>query len=163
VAAFVEQAVVGQQEVRRIVGLDEAWKLLANLATARWLQDTYKLARSYGIQNIAIVHRLSDLTAAGAAGSEQAQLAVGLLQDTQTQVVFQQPPGELSLMRELLGLNEFEAEVVSSLPVGMALWRVNRRSFVVRHELTSDEEWVVDTDQKLTANTGGLMHAERGG
>ena len=163
VAAFVEQAVVGQQEVRRIVGLDEAWKLLANLATARWLQDTYKLARSYGIQNIAIVHRLSDLTAAGAAGSEQAQLAVGLLKDTQTQVIFQQPPGELSLLRELLGLNEVEAEVVSSLPVGMALWRVNRRSFLVRHELTSDEEWVVDTDQKLTANTGGLMHAEGGG
>src|SRR5262249_12102633 len=70
---------------------------------------------------------------------------------------------ELSLMRELLGLNEVEAEVVSSLPVGMALWRVNRRNFLVRHELTSDEEWVVDTDQKLTANTGGLIHAEGGG
>jgi type IV secretory pathway VirB4 component len=149
VAAFVQQALLGQPEVRRIVALDEAWKLLSNLATARWLQDTYKLARTYGTQNIAIVHRLSDLTAAGAAGSEQVQLALGLLKDTQTQVVFQQPPGELAQVRELLGLNEVEAEVVSGLPVGMALWRVNQRSFLVRNELTQEEEWIVDSDQRM--------------
>ena len=149
VAAFVQQAVLSRPEVRRIIALDEAWKLLSNLATARWLQDSYKLARAHGTQNIAIVHRLSDLSAAGAAGSEQAQLAQGLLKDTQTQVVFQQPPGELAQVRELLGLNEVEAEMVGSLPVGTALWRVNRRSCLVRHELTREEEWIVDSDQGM--------------
>jgi type IV secretory pathway VirB4 component len=150
-AAFVQHSLLSQPDVRRIVVLDEAWKLLANLATARWLQDSYKLARSYGLQNIAIVHRLSDLTSAGAEGSEQVQLAVGLLKDTQTQVIFQQPPGELARVRELLGLNEVEAEVVSNLRTGTALWRVNRRSFLVRHQLTEEEAWIVDTDERMTA------------
>ena len=129
--------------------LDEAWKLLSSLATARWLQESYKLARSHGVQNIAIVHRLSDLTAAGGAGSEQVELAVGLLKDTQTQVIFQQPPGELARVRELLGLNDVEAEVISSLPTGTALWRVNRRGFLARHRLTREEERIVDTDERM--------------
>jgi type IV secretory pathway VirB4 component len=149
-AAFVQRSLSRDPGVRRIVVLDEAWKLLANLATARWLQDSYKLARAHGIQNIAIIHRLSDLTAAGVAGSEQVELALGLLKDTQTQVVFQQPTGELGRVRELLGLNAVEAEMISSLPVGTALWRVNRRSFLVRHQLTEEEEWIVDTDERIT-------------
>ena len=148
-AAFVQQALIAEPGARRIVVLDEAWKLLSNLATARWLQDSYKLARSHGVQNIAIVHRLSDLTAAGAEGSEQVQLAVGLLKDTQTQVIFQQPPGELARVKELLGLNEVEAEVISSLRTGTALWRVNRRSTLVRHSLTEEEAWIVDTDEHM--------------
>jgi type IV secretory pathway VirB4 component len=148
-AAFVQRALLRQPDVRRIVVLDEAWKLLSSLATARWLQDSYKLARSHGVQNIAIVHRLSDLTAAGSAGSEQVELAVGLLKDTQTQVIFQQPPGELARVKELLGLNDVEAEVISSLPTGTALWRVNRRGFLVRHRLTREEERIVDTDERM--------------
>jgi type IV secretory pathway VirB4 component len=131
--------------------MDEAWKLLSNLATARWLQDSYKIARHHGVQNIAIVHRLSDLTAAGSADSEQVQLALGLLQDSQTQVIFQQPPGELARVRELLGLNQVEAELVSSLRTGTALWRVNRRSILVRHQLTEEEQWIVDTDQQMVS------------
>ena len=154
-AAFVQRSLRQQPGVRRIVVLDEAWRLLSNLATARWLQDSYKLARSHGVQNVAIVHRLSDLTAAGAAGSEQVELAVGLLKDTQTQVVFQQPPGELARIRELLGLNEVEAQVVASLPTGTALWRVNRQTFLVRHELTEEEEWIVDTDARMAASQMG--------
>jgi type IV secretory pathway VirB4 component len=150
-AAFVQRALLREPEVRRIVVMDEAWKLLSNLATARWLQDSYKIARHHGVQNIAIVHRLSDLSAAGSADSEQVQLALGLLQDSQTQVIFQQPPGELARVRELLGLNQVEAEVVSSLRTGTALWRVNRRSILVRHQLTEDEEWIVDTDQQMAS------------
>jgi len=159
-AAFVQRALASEPDVRRIVVLDEAWRLLANLATARWLQDSYKLARSRGVQNVAIVHRLSDLTAAGADGSEQVQLAVGLLQDTQTQVIFQQPPGELARVRELLGFNDVEAEVVSSLRTGTALWRVNRRSFLVRHQLTEEEEWIVDTDERMVTESRKFRNSE---
>jgi type IV secretory pathway VirB4 component len=145
-AAFVQRSLQRDPGVHRIVVLDEAWRLLSSLATARWLQDSYKLARAYGVQNIAIVHRLGDLTAAGAADSEQVRLAVGLLHDTQTQVIFRQPPGELARVRELLGLNEIEAEMIAQLPQGTALWRINRRSFLVRHHLTSEELEMVDTN-----------------
>jgi type IV secretory pathway VirB4 component len=160
-AAFVQHRLQSESSRQRIVVLDEAWKLLASLATARWLQESYKLARALGVQNIAIVHRLSDLSAAGAAGSEQVELAMGLLADTQTQVIFQQPPGEIARVRELLSLNSVEAELVSQLPRGTALWRVNRRSFLVRHQLTSEEAWIVDTDQHMEPK--GQMFSNREG
>ena len=159
-AAFVQRSLRQEPDIRRIVVLDEAWKLLSSLTTARWLQESFKLARSRGVQNVAIVHRLSDLTAAGAAGSEQVELAMGLLKDTQTHVIFQQPPSELDMVRELLGLNEIEAETVSSLPTGTALWRVNGHSYLVRHELTEEERWIVDTDQRMAAwDAGGARIA----
>ena len=41
--------------------LDEAWSLLASERTARFLQASVKLARAYGVANIAVIHRLSDL------------------------------------------------------------------------------------------------------
>jgi len=56
--------------------LDEAWAVLNHLATARWLQATFKLSRSFGVANIAVLHRLSDLSAAGYEGST-ATLAKG--------------------------------------------------------------------------------------
>ena len=77
---------------KRLVVVDEAWAVLHDLATARWLQATFKLARSLGVANVAVVHRLSDLRAAGAAGSAQQRLAEGLLADTETRVLFGQAP-----------------------------------------------------------------------
>lgn len=152
-AAFAQRSLLRSPHLHRIVVLDEAWRLLSSLATARWLQESFKLARALGVQHLAIIHRLSDLTAAGPADSEQVQLAMGLLQDTQTQVIFRQPPGELHRVRELLGLNRTEAEIISTLPVGTALWRVNQRSFLVRHELTAAERLICDSDQQMVSHS----------
>ena len=44
------------------------------------------------------------------------------------------------------------AVVVPCLVAGIALWRVNRRNFLVRHQLTEEEEWIVDTDQRMASN-----------
>ena len=44
-----------------IVVVDEAWAILANLAVARWFQATWKLSRAWGVANVAVLHRLSDL------------------------------------------------------------------------------------------------------
>jgi type IV secretory pathway VirB4 component len=134
---------------RRILVLDEAWRVLSDLATARWLAATVKLARALGVQVVAVLHRLSDLAAAGAADSEQVQLARGLLADTDTQVVYRQSRSEVERAGELLQLGEAERELIPELPVGCALWRVGRSRFVVRHQLSELEARVVDTDQRM--------------
>src|SRR5215211_6678721 len=69
-AAWLQGSWARNDGVRRIVVLDEAWVVLRHLAIARWLRESWKLARQYGVQNIAVMHRLSDLTAAGDSGSE---------------------------------------------------------------------------------------------
>jgi len=90
VAAWLEARLRRDAELKRIVVLDEAWSVLSDLATARFLRRSWKLARSYGVQNVLVVHRLADLAAAGARGSEQVAIAEGLLADSETRVVLHQ-------------------------------------------------------------------------
>ncbi len=135
-----------------ILVVDEAWAVLKNPVVARWLQSSWKLARAKGVSNIAVVHRASDLLAVGAAGAEQIELAKGLLADSETRVVYSQPPGEVALASELLGLSSVETGIVSSLGKGTALWKVGQRSFLVRHDLSASEYRFVQTDERM----GGL-------
>src|SRR6266545_6698153 len=69
----------------------------------------------------------------GGRDSEQVRLARGLLSDSETKVMFRQPPAELALVRDLCRLSERETAIVASLPKGLALWKVGNRSFQVEH------------------------------
>ncbi len=154
-AAWLQGSWAREDGVRRIVVLDEAWVVLRHLAIARWLRESWKLARQFGVQNIAVMHRLSDLTAAGDAGSEQVQLAKGLLEDSETRVIYRQSPGEVEAARELLGLTQTEVDQIPMLERGEALWRVGRRSFIVQHRLDPLlERELVDTDHNMVAQGG---------
>jgi hypothetical protein len=129
--------------------VDEAWAVLANLGVARWLQSSWKLSRAWGVANVAVVHRLSDLAAAGSADSEQVRLAEGLLSDSETRVVYAQPAGEIERAGELLGLSSTEMDLVPRLRRGVALWKVGSRSFLVQHILAPSERGLIDTDQQM--------------
>ena len=131
--------------------VDEAWAILANASVARWLQSSWKLSRQLGVSNIAVLHRCSDLTAVGPAGSEQVELARGLLSDSETLVVYGQPPGETATAEELLGLTPTEAALLPHLRRGVGLWKVGRRSFLVEHRLGRHELPIVDTDAAMGA------------
>ena len=144
------QALLGRDDgIRRLVVVDEAWAILNNLAVARWLRASFKLSRAFGVANIAVVHRLSDLRVAGVGGSEERGLAEGLLADAETRVVFAQPPSEIEAARDLLGLTTTEAELLPRLPRGVALWKVGSRSLLIEHRLGAHEAALVDTDTRM--------------
>jgi hypothetical protein len=146
---WLQAVLAGGGGPKRIVVVDEAWAVLHDLATARWLQATFKLARAVGVANVAVVHRVSDLRAAGAAGSAQQQLAEGLLADAETRVVFGQAPSEAETTRQLLRLTMAERDLVVHLPRGVALWKVGDRSFLVEYRIGRLEAQLVDTDAAM--------------
>ncbi len=131
--------------------VDEAWAILSNLGVARWLQSSWKLSRAFGVSNVAVLHRVSDLRSVGASDSEQVALAQGLLSDSETRVVYAQSPGELDAAAELLSLSHTEADLLPQLRRGIALWKVGQRSFLVQHRLSALERCIVDTDAAMTA------------
>lgn len=149
VAAWLEGQLRTEDSAKRIVVLDEAWALVSDLATAAFLQRSWKLARSHGVQNVLVVHRLSDLTAAGDHGSRLARIAEGLLSDSETRILLSQSPADLGRTRELIGLSANEVAHVASLARGEALWRVGHRSFVVQHRISDAERWLIDTDAAM--------------
>jgi hypothetical protein len=138
------------QEGRRVIFvIDEAWAVLRDLAVARWVQASWKLSRAWGVSNLAVLHRLSDLRALGAEGSEERELAEGILLDSETRVIYAQPPGEVAAAAELLGLSEAERELLPRLGRGIGLWKVGGRPSLVRHLLGPGEAALVDSDATM--------------
>ena len=154
------EAETDERNAKRIVVVDEGWRILSSLGIGEWLQQSFKLSRALGTQNVVVLHRLSDLRAAGAEGSRELRLAEGLLADAETKVVYAQPPDQLAQARELLGLTDTEAELLPHLRRGWALWKVGQRSFLVQHRLSSLERTIVDTDARM-ARPSRRMNAGR--
>jgi type IV secretory pathway VirB4 component len=152
-AAWLQGLLATENGRKTIFVLDEAWAILANLGIAKWLQASFKLSRARGLQNIAVMHRFSDLAATGALGSQQERVARGLLSDTETKVVYAQPHSEVAATRDLLGLTETEAALLPQLERGVALWKIGERSFLVWHLLGEYERHLIDTDARMVGHS----------
>lgn len=126
---------------------DECWRVLADPGTATAAQAAFKLARARGVAGVLVLHRLSDLDAVGPAGSRERAIAHGLVNDSETKILFGQEPSEAAALVGVAGLSDREAELVTRLGRGCALWRVGRRPPTpVRHRVPAVLLPVVDTD-----------------
>ncbi len=125
---------------------DESWKIIQHGGLGEWFQSNFKLARQFGVMNLVVLHKLGDLQAAGDAGSRAARIAEGLIADASTRIIYHQDETQVGLTRELLGLSETEARLLTQLTPGQALWRVGSRSFVVAHHRSRIERRLTNTD-----------------
>lgn len=141
---------------RMLLVVDEAWAILNQLPVARWLQSSWKLSRARGVSNVAVLHRLSDLSAVGVEGSEEVSLARGILADSETRVIYAQPPGEAGRAAELLSLSSTECELLPQLRRGVALWKLGERSYLVQHLVGRGERTLVDTDAAMTSDPAAI-------
>jgi hypothetical protein len=152
-AAWLQLAVAASARGRFQVN-DEAWALLSDEASARWMQTNQKLARQLSLCVVNVMHRLSDTAAAGEAGSTTRSLAEGVIADSGTWVIYRQKPGEQPLLRDTLQLNQLQASLTTQLVRGRALWIVggeSRQVSLVDHVLSDLERGLVDTDQAMSA------------
>lgn len=133
----------------RLQVLDEAWSLLASERTSRYLQSCWKLGRAYGVANLAIVHRLSDLRSQADDGSATTKVAMGLLADTQTRVLFRQSSDQVADARALLDLTSTEAQILARLCRGRSIWKIGGRSAIVQTAIADGERVFCDTDARM--------------
>ena len=149
-SSWMEAALQDPSGGPRWVIYDEAWRVLKQPALLARMQSQWKLSRSLGIANLMVIHRLSDLDAVGERDSEARNLALGLLADCSTKIVYAQESGEDAKTGAALGLSSTEVDQLSSLARGEGLWRVGERSFVVRHVCTPGELALFDTNQRMS-------------
>ena len=131
---------------------DEAWALLSDEASARWLQANTKLSRALSLSVVNVLHRLSDTAAAGNADTTTRALAEGVIADAGTWIIYRQKPGEQPLLRDVLQLNSLQSRLSTRLGRGRALWVVNgeqRTTHLVDHLLAPAERALVDTDSEM--------------
>jgi hypothetical protein len=151
-SAWMEASLADPSGGQRLVVYDEAWRLLAHPSLLARMQAHWKLSRAWGLANLMIVHRLSDLDAVGDAGSETRGLAQGLLGDTATRILYNEPHDEAVAAGKILGLTTTQVRQLPDLAQGEGLWKVNQRAFVVRHICTPDELVLFDTNARMLTN-----------
>lgn len=149
-SAWMESALADPDAGRRWVIYDEAWRVMRHAALLERMQSQWKLSRGLGIANMMVIHRLSDLLAAGDAGSRGRALAEGLLTDCSTRIIYRQEADQLHSAATLLGLTGVETQAVSALTKGRGLWKVAGRSFITQHLLHPRERELFDTDTRMS-------------
>jgi hypothetical protein len=149
-SAWMESALLDANGGQRWVIYDEAWRLMSHPALLRRMDAHWRLARHYGIANMLIFHKLSDLDNVGDAGSAMRSLANSLLANAETRIVYRQESDQLGPTAQALGLTGTEQKLLPSLGVGQGLWRIKDRAFVTQHQLHPAELDLFDTSSRLT-------------
>jgi hypothetical protein len=139
----------GVQAQKTIRVNDEAWRALPIAGLGDYYQAAFKLARQTGVQHWMVLHRLSDLAAAGDEGTRQQALAKGLLAETGSVIVYRQHSEEIARASSALGLSSTEAGRIGYYPQGVALWRISGRSYEVRHIRSPQELALTATDAAM--------------
>ncbi|MCT1607667.1 ATP-binding protein [Nesterenkonia massiliensis] len=152
-SAWMESALLDPNGGQRWVVYDEAWRLMSHPALLRRMDAHWRLARHYGIANLLVFHKLTDLDNVGDAGSAMRSLANSLLANAETRIVYRQESDQLGTTAQTLGLTGTEQKLLPTLGVGQGLWRIKDRSFVVQHQLHPDELAAFDTTRRMTGGT----------
>ncbi len=149
-SAWMESALLDPNGGQRWVVYDEAWRLMSHPALLRRMDAHWRLARHYGIANMLVFHKLSDLNTVGDSGSAMRALAASLLANAETRVVYRQESDQLGSTATALGLTGTEQSLLPTLGTGQGLWRIKHRSFVVQHQLHPAELELFDTTGRMT-------------
>lgn len=150
-SAWMESALLDPAGGQRWCIYDEAWRLMSHPALLRRMDAHWRLARAYGIANMLVFHKLTDLQNVGDEGSAMRSLANSLLANAETRIVYRQSSDQLDLTGASLGLSRTERKLLTSLGVGQGLWRIKDRSFVIQHQLHPDELELFDTSARAAA------------
>lgn len=152
-AAWMEAALRDPDGGKRFIIYDEAHRLMGEASLLERMKDQWKLSRAWGISNVLVLHRFSDLEAVGPQGSKERALAEGLLADTSIRIVYKQAPDQLPATARILGLNNTATERIPELTTGQGLWIVGRRMFIVNHLRSRKEIELTNTDAAMIEET----------
>ena len=162
-SAWMESALLDPNGGQRWVVYDEAWRLMSHPALLRRMDAHWRLGRHYGIANMLIFHKLSDLDNVGDQGSAMRALASSLLANAETRVVYRQESDQLGSTASALGLTGTEQSLLPTLGTGQGLWRIKNRSFVVQHQLHPAELELFDTGSRARGELESHLSSETPG
>ncbi|MGP5390309.1 ATP-binding protein [Glutamicibacter arilaitensis] len=149
-SAWMEAALLDPDGGQRWMIYDEAWRMMAFPSLLRRMDAHWRLARAYGLANMLVFHKISDLENVGDHGSANRALANSLLANAETRIVYRQEQDQLASTATALGLTGTELGLLPGLGTGQGLWKIKDRSFVIQHQLHPDELELFDTTSRMT-------------
>ncbi len=159
-SAWMESALLDPNGGQRWVVYDEAWRLMSHPSLLRRMDAHWRLARHYGLANLLIFHKLSDLENVGDRGSAMRALASSLLANAETRIIYRQESDQLGATAQALGLTGTERKLLPALGTGQGLWRIKESSYVVQHQLHPSELQAFDTRSRMLDPTAGRARGD---
>ncbi|MGP5008858.1 ATP-binding protein [Brachybacterium tyrofermentans] len=156
-SAWMESALLDPNGGQRWCIYDEAWRLMSEPALLKRMDAHWRLARAYGISNMLVFHKLTDLENVGDQGSAMRSLANSLLANAESRIIYRQESDQLGTTAKTLGLTGTERELLPTLDTGQGLWRIKDRSFVVQHQLHPAEYELFDTTSRMVNETSHVQ------
>lgn len=111
-SAWMESALLDPNGGQRWVVYDEAWRLMSHPSLLRRMDAHWRLARHYGIANLLIFHKLTDLDNVGDQGTAAHALAASLLANAETRIIYRQESDQLGTTAAMLNLTGTEQKML---------------------------------------------------
>lgn len=127
---------------------EEGWSSMRDPKMVELLDARQRMAGEWGIANMMIMHELKDLDMVGPEGSAQRNQALGLMSKAQVKIIHGQAYESAEGLARTLGLTAQEQRIVVGLEQGKALWKVGKKSFLVKTMVTPGEFEVFNTDAR---------------
>ena len=149
--ALVDQILTSSQH-QWLKVLDECWRQIRYPHIIQRISEGQKLTRgdsvTTGSATLIVLHRITDLMGAS---PEVRELALGLLADCGTRIVYNQADDQVPITRSTLALTDVEGALLPTLQQASALWKIGQRSFLVDHTVLPDgHEWdLIQTDSRM--------------
>lgn len=159
-SAWMESALLDPNGGQRWVVYDEAWRLMSHPALLKRMDAHWRLSRHYGLANMLIFHKVSDLDNVGDQGSAMRGLANSLLANAESRIIYRQESDQVGLTGQALGLTGTEQKLLPSLGTGQGLWRIKERSFLIQHQLHPEELRAFDTTQRMSEDSRKFTNSE---
>lgn len=147
-SAWMESALLDPDGGQRWVIYDEAWRLMSHPALLRRMDAHWRLARHYGIANMLIFHKLTDLDNVR---PRLRDAITGQLAARERGDADRVPPGVRPARPDRdrpVPPTGTEQQLLPNLGVGQGLWRIKARSFVTQHQLHPAELALFDTSSR---------------
>jgi type IV secretory pathway VirB4 component len=142
---LVWRDVQADKSKKKVLVLDECWRLLENGAGSTFIAEVFRTFRKYNAGAIAISQNIDDFA--------RSRVATAILPNSATKWILMQKGADQARLKEVLQLNDAEMDLIASL-------RQVRGSFseaflmsqddrsVVAIESTPEEYWVATTDPR---------------
>lgn len=155
------QAVISDKAAKRTWYLirEEGWRDMTSVESLSTLQQWLKLSRHYGVANILILHKVSDLDAVGEEGSKERGLAYSIMADIENKFVFRVNAQEEDNLVKYLKLPPAHARDARTLRQGVFLAYVGLYSYAVDAFATSTQ-WEFELFNTDDAVAAGLSSEE---
>ena len=138
---FLFSKIKEDKSARKILVIDEFWRLMLNEGTANKVLRIVKVIRAYGGSLCLATQRLKDAVA-----YDEGKYGEGILSSCAFKVLLKHEESDLQMIQESINLSKQETDILPSLPRGTGLVVANKNNTVVEFTMTPKEHDLITTD-----------------